>query len=129
MKPELTPAMQRRLAKQAAAAASTPKAMLPYVMEDGFEYNEEFVRKVNEAIAQADAGDAAPSGLPGSNFMKRWRMTPASTRPQPSGYTPKSNKPLRLTDPFPTPGRPGCIPGTLERLIGRRTSFILVYRE
>jgi toxin ParE1/3/4 len=34
-----------------------------------------------------------------------------------------------LIDPFPTPGRPGRIPGTFERLIGRRTPFLLVYRE
>lgn len=60
MKAELTPAMQRRLAKLATAAGSTPEAMLPYVMKDGFEYNEEFVRKVNEAIASADAGDVVP---------------------------------------------------------------------
>jgi predicted transcriptional regulator len=60
MKPELTPAMQRRLAKLAAAAGTTPEAMLPYVMKDGFEYNEDFVRKVNEAIASADAGDVVP---------------------------------------------------------------------
>jgi predicted transcriptional regulator len=60
MKPELTPAMQRRLAKLATAAGRTPEEMLPYVMKDGFEYNEEFVRKVNEAIEQADAGDVVP---------------------------------------------------------------------
>jgi len=36
---------------------------------------------------------------------------------------------LSLIDPIPTPGRPGRIAGTLERLIGRRTPFILVYRE
>lgn len=60
MKTELTPAMQRRLKKLAAAAGSTPEAMLPYVMQDGFEYNEDFVRKVNEAIAEADAGKGIP---------------------------------------------------------------------
>lgn len=60
MKAELTPAMQRRLAKLAAAAGRTPEEMLPYVMKDGFEYNEDFVRKVNEAIEQADAGDVVP---------------------------------------------------------------------
>lgn len=60
MKAELTPAMQRRLAKLAAAAGRTPEEMLPYVMQDGFEYNEDFVRKVNEAIEQADAGDVVP---------------------------------------------------------------------
>ena len=57
MKTELTPPMQRRLAKLAAAAGSTPEAMLPFVMQDGFEYNEDFVRKVNEAIASAEAGN------------------------------------------------------------------------
>jgi toxin ParE1/3/4 len=36
---------------------------------------------------------------------------------------------LLLIDPFPTPGRPGRIPGTFERIIGRRTPFMLVYRE
>lgn len=60
MKPELTTAMQRRLAKLAAAAGSTPEAMLPFVMKDGFEYNEDFVRKVNDAIASADAGNLVP---------------------------------------------------------------------
>lgn len=60
MKTELTPAMQRRLAKLAAAAGRTPEEMLPYVMQDGFEYNEGFVRKVNEAIEQVDAGDVVP---------------------------------------------------------------------
>lgn len=60
MKTELTPTMQRRLVKLAAAAGRTPEEMLPYVMQDGFEYNEDFVRKVNEAIEQADAGDVVP---------------------------------------------------------------------
>ena len=60
MKTDLTPAMQRRLAKLATAAGRTPAEMLPYVMKDGFGYNEDFVRKVNEAIAQADAGDVVP---------------------------------------------------------------------
>lgn len=55
MKTELTPAMQRRLAKL--AAGRTPAEMLPYVMKDGFEYNEDFIRKVNEAIADVDAGN------------------------------------------------------------------------
>lgn len=36
---------------------------------------------------------------------------------------------LLLIDPFPTTGRPGRVPGTFERLIGRRTPFTLVYRE
>ena len=60
MKTELTPAMQRRLAKLAVAAGRTPAEILPYVMQDGFEYTEEFIRKVNEAIADADAGNLIP---------------------------------------------------------------------
>jgi len=63
MKTELTPAMQKRLAKLAKLAKEagrTPAEMLPYVMEDGFDYTEDFVRKVNEAIASADAGDVVP---------------------------------------------------------------------
>ena len=67
MKTELTPPMQRRLAKLAAAAGRTPAEMLPYVMKDGFEYNEDFVRKVNEAIASADAlGPRSPAKHPQS---------------------------------------------------------------
>lgn len=34
-----------------------------------------------------------------------------------------------LVDLIPTPGRPGGKAGTFERLIGRRTPFMLVYRE
>lgn len=60
MKTDLTPAMQRRLAKLAAAAGRTPAEMLPYVMQDGFEYTEEFIRKVNEALDEADSGDGIP---------------------------------------------------------------------
>ena len=60
MKTELTPPMQRRLAKLAAAAGRTPAEMLPYVMKDGFEYNEDFVRKVGEAMEEADSGDGIP---------------------------------------------------------------------
>jgi predicted transcriptional regulator len=60
MKTELTPAMQRRLAKLAAAAGRTPEEVLPFVMRDGFEYTEDSVRKIDEAIAQADAGKLIP---------------------------------------------------------------------
>ena len=60
MKTDLTPAMQRRLAKLATAAGRTPAEMLPYVMQDGFEYTEDFIRKVNEAIESADAGNTVP---------------------------------------------------------------------
>jgi len=35
---------------------------------------------------------------------------------------------LLLTVPFPTPGRQGRVPGTFERLIGKRIPFMLVYR-
>lgn len=60
MKTELTPAMEKRLARLAKAAGRTPAEMLPHVMRDGFAYNETFVRKVNEAIQQADAGNLIP---------------------------------------------------------------------
>lgn len=60
MKIDLTPAMQRRLAKLAAAAGRTPAEMLPYVMQDGFDYTEEFIRKVNEALDEVDSGDGIP---------------------------------------------------------------------
>lgn len=60
MKTELSPAMEKRLAKLAKAAGRTPAEMLPYVMQDGFEFNEDFVRKVNESIAEADAGKTVP---------------------------------------------------------------------
>jgi len=60
MKTELTPAMQRRLAKLAAAAGRTPDEMLPYAMRGRFENTEDFVRKVNEALAEADSGDGIP---------------------------------------------------------------------
>jgi toxin ParE1/3/4 len=36
---------------------------------------------------------------------------------------------LSLIDPIPTPGRPGSKAGTFVRVIGRRTPFMLVYRE
>ena len=60
MKTDLTPAMQRRLAKLATTAGRTPAEMLPYVMQDGFDYTEEFIRKVNEALDEVDSGDGIP---------------------------------------------------------------------
>ncbi|MDP2111554.1 MAG: type II toxin-antitoxin system RelE/ParE family toxin [Thiobacillus sp.] len=36
---------------------------------------------------------------------------------------------LSLIDTIPTPGRPGRKAGTFERILSRRTPFILVYRE
>lgn len=35
---------------------------------------------------------------------------------------------LLLIAPMPTPGRPGRKVGTFERILSRRTPFILVYR-
>lgn len=60
MKTELSPAMEKRLAKLAKAAGRTPAEMLPYIMQDGFEYNEELVRKVIEAMKDDDAGNFIP---------------------------------------------------------------------
>jgi len=45
-----------RLERLAAEAGSTPEAMLPYVLEDGFDYTEAAIRKINIAIAEANAG-------------------------------------------------------------------------
>ena len=36
---------------------------------------------------------------------------------------------LSLIDTIPTPGRPGRKAGTFERILSRRTPFVLVYRE
>lgn len=36
---------------------------------------------------------------------------------------------LLITGPVPTPGRSGRVAGTFERILSRRTPFILVYRE
>jgi predicted transcriptional regulator len=49
-----------RLEKLAAEAGRTPQEMLKYVMRDGFEYTENFVRKVKAGIADADAGRLIP---------------------------------------------------------------------
>jgi predicted transcriptional regulator len=45
-----------RLQRLATEACSTPEALLPYVLEDGFDYTEAAIRKINAAIAEADAG-------------------------------------------------------------------------
>jgi hypothetical protein len=34
--------------------------MLPYVMQDGFDYTEDFIRKVNEALDAVNSGDGIP---------------------------------------------------------------------
>ncbi len=52
----LSPTEQRRLEKLAQEAGRTPRAMLKYVLRDGFDYTEEFVRKVKEGLAEPDAG-------------------------------------------------------------------------
>mgnify|MGYP006365337309 FL=1 len=52
----LSPTEQRRLEKLAQEAGRTPRAMLKYVLRDGFDYTEEFVRKVKEGLAELDAG-------------------------------------------------------------------------
>lgn len=45
-----------KLEQLALEAGCTPEKMLDYVMRDGFEYTEHFVRKVKKGIAEADAG-------------------------------------------------------------------------
>lgn len=56
----LSHAEQRRLEKLAEEAGRTPKAMLKHVLRDGFDYTEEFVRKVKEGLAELDAGKGVP---------------------------------------------------------------------
>ena len=45
-----------RLQKLAHLSGSTPEKMLEYVMRDGFEYTENFVREVKNGISDMDAG-------------------------------------------------------------------------
>jgi predicted transcriptional regulator len=45
-----------RLEHLAAEAGSTPEALLPFILEEGFEFNEAAIRKIKAAIAEADAG-------------------------------------------------------------------------
>ena len=65
----LTPAQQRRLERLAREAGRTPKAMLKFVLRDGFEACEEDVR---ESVA-ADAEFAAGKGVPHREAMRRAR--------------------------------------------------------
>ena len=53
---QITEAQADRLARLAAEAGSTPEAMLSYVLEDGFDFTEATIRKINAAITEADAG-------------------------------------------------------------------------
>jgi len=48
---------QHRLHRLAAAAKSTPKKMLKFVMRDGFEYCEYVVHETNAGIASLERGD------------------------------------------------------------------------
>lgn len=57
---QIPEAQAERLAKLAAEAGSTPEAMLPHVLEDGFDFTEATIRKINAAIAEADAGKTVP---------------------------------------------------------------------
>ena len=52
----LSGADRRRLRRLAAVAGSTPQRLLKFVLRDGFDYCEEFVRRVNEGIASARRG-------------------------------------------------------------------------
>jgi len=45
-----------RLEKLASEAGSTPEEMLDFVMQDGFDYTENFVRQVKQGLADVDAG-------------------------------------------------------------------------
>jgi len=59
----LSQAEQRRLEKLAEEAGRTPKAMLKHVLRNGFDYTEEFVRKVKEGLAELDAGKGVPRAV------------------------------------------------------------------
>lgn len=69
---QIPEAQAARLAKLAAEAGSTPEAMLPYVLEDGFDFTEAAIRKINAAIAEADAGGAM---IPHEEAMARLAAT------------------------------------------------------
>ena len=45
-----------RLEKLASEAGSTPEKMLDFVMQDGFDYTENFVRQVKQGLADVEAG-------------------------------------------------------------------------
>lgn len=46
-----------RLDLLAREAGSTPEALLPYVLQEGFEATERVVKNINAGIAEADAGE------------------------------------------------------------------------
>lgn len=52
----LSTAERRRLERLAREAGRTPKAMLHFVLRDGFDYTEQFVKEVKKGLADADAG-------------------------------------------------------------------------
>lgn len=58
----LSGADRKRLERLAAAAGSTPQRMLKFVLRDGFDYCEEFVRRVNEGIASGRRGAIVSDG-------------------------------------------------------------------
>lgn len=52
---QIPEAQADRLASLAAEAGSTPEAMLPYVLEDGFDFTVATIRKINAALAETEA--------------------------------------------------------------------------
>ena len=52
----LPPRFSDRLQKLADMSGTTPEKMLEYVMRDGFDYTENFVREVKKGMSDADAG-------------------------------------------------------------------------
>jgi len=65
----LTPAQQRRLERLASEAGRTPKAMLRFVLRDGFDACEEDVRE----CAASDAEFASGKGIAHKEVMRRAR--------------------------------------------------------
>ncbi|MDP2787665.1 MAG: hypothetical protein Q8O79_06275 [Pseudomonadota bacterium] len=49
-------AQAARLERLAAETGNTPEALLPFILEDGFEFHENAVRKIKAGIVEADAG-------------------------------------------------------------------------
>lgn len=60
-----------RLEKLALEAGSTPEKMLDFVMQDGFDYTENFVHQVKQGLADVESGRVVSHG----EAMTRLRST------------------------------------------------------
>lgn len=64
----LTKSQQKRLEKLAMEGNTTPQRMLPWVLEDGFEYTEYTLKKIKEALS-----DKEPS-IPADQVFTRLKL-------------------------------------------------------